>query len=399
VTAFYGRDFPDVIDPDELLLAPPDDGSPLDDQTHEVEAQAAFHRAVAGEVRRLEIRETAARMRRTQHIEPPPPPVLLSDFLAEPAAGAQYRVDRLWPAGGRVVLSAQRKAGKSTLAGNLLRCLVDGEAFLGEFATHPIEGRVCNLDFELDRNTLRRWMADHDIHQSDRVVIDPLRGRASAFDLLDPQRRRWWAERLKRLEVSVLVVDCLRPILDALGLDESHDAGRFLVALDELLAAAGIGECLVVHHAGHNGERARGDSRLRDWPDAEWRLVRENAERPGEEPPPDARRFFAAEGRDVGVGETALDYEHRTRRLVLAEGNRNDARRKRAADGALPAVIQALREAGEPLTSNAVAQKVGGKKQAATDALKTAVERGLVVTEKGPRNAVLHTLREVQGAE
>ena len=89
-----------------------------------------------------------------------------------------------------------------------------------------------------------------------------------------------------------------------------------------LKADAGITELMVIHHMGHAGERSRGASRLRDWPDAEWRLVRERPDTKGEEPPPDAARFFAAEGRDVAVRETRLTYDLETRRLSVAGGNR-----------------------------------------------------------------------------
>jgi hypothetical protein len=46
--------------------------------------------------------------------------------------------------------------------------------------------------------------------------------------------RAEWARKLRDLDAAVVILDCLRPVLDALGLDESHDAGRLLVALDEL---------------------------------------------------------------------------------------------------------------------------------------------------------------------
>ena len=52
-------------------------------------------------------------------------------------------------------------------------------------------------------------------------------------------------------------------MLDALGLDEHRDAGRFLTAFDALLVEAGIRDAFVVTHMGHTNERARGDSRLR----------------------------------------------------------------------------------------------------------------------------------------
>jgi hypothetical protein len=63
-----------------------------------------------------------------------------------------------------------------------------------------------------------------------------------ALDLLDADCRAHWAVWLRARNVRYLVVDCLRPILDALGLDESHESGRWLVGLDALLRDAGIPE-------------------------------------------------------------------------------------------------------------------------------------------------------------
>jgi hypothetical protein len=112
----------------------------------------------------------------------------------------------------------------------------------------------------------RRLATRPRIRNDDRIIVEPMRGRAAAFDLLDERVLAQWAELLRARSTSYLMVDCLRPILDALGLDEQRDAGRFLVPLDRLLRDASIPDGLVVHHIGHTGERSRGDSRIRDWP-------------------------------------------------------------------------------------------------------------------------------------
>jgi hypothetical protein len=117
-------------------------------------------------------------------------------------------------------------------------------------------------------------------------------------------------------------------------LDESHDAGRFLVAFDALLAEAGIGEGGIAHHMGHVGERSRGDSRLRDWPDVEWRLVRDKCN--DDETDPAAARYFAAYGRDVDQPEQLLGYDPATRRLTIAGGSRKNAK----AEALVTAVVQ-----------------------------------------------------------
>lgn len=258
----------------------------------------------------------------------PPSAVGLDDFLDEPDPEVAYRIDGLWPVGGRVVLSAQYKAGKSTLVGNIVRSIADGTRLFDRYAAQC--GSVALLDNELDERTLRAWLRDQAIENGDQVDVVPLRGRVSSFNILDGLVRKQWAEMLKGYDVVVL--DCLRPVLDALGLDESKDAGKFLVAFDELLAEAGVSDAMVVHHMGHAGERSRGDSRILDWPDATWKIVREKAD------DADSPRFFSAFGRDVSVHESRMAYDRATRGLTIVGGNRLDG----AIDDVLPALVQLL---------------------------------------------------------
>src|SRR5690625_4275118 len=193
-----------------------------------------------------------------------PPSHDLATFLAEPDEPTAYRVNELLPTGGRAVLAAQHKAGKTTLMANLIRSLVDGDMFLG---TYPVKTarRVVLLDNELDPRVLRRWLRDQNIVNTTAVTVIPLRGHLSTSNLLDEHTRTKWAEHIGRADL--VIFDCLRPALDALGLDENRDAGRFLEAFDELTTHAGISEQVIVHHIGHGGERSRGDSRILDWPD------------------------------------------------------------------------------------------------------------------------------------
>lgn len=252
---------------------------PLTDEErrwHLIEANAA------GEADKLRLRERAKQMVRTDggSVEPPDP-ISLTDMLEQPDDDATYRIASLWPTGGRVLLAAQYKAGKSTLVGNVLRALVDGDPLLGKFDPTTAR-RVALLDTELDVRTLRRWLRDQGIRNTEAITVVPLRGKVSSFDILDAETRAMWARRLTGTEVVIL--DCVRPVLDALGLSEDKDAGRFLVAFDELLAEAVAGEALAVTHMGHQNERARGDSRLLDWPDALWKIVRDEKAKPEDVP-------------------------------------------------------------------------------------------------------------------
>lgn len=106
----------------------------------------------------------------------------------------------------------------------------------------------------------------------------------------------------------MLIFDCLRPALDALPLSEDKEAGRFLEFLDELAAEACIGELLTIHHMGHVGERSRGDSRILDWPDAVWKLVKDAED--DSTGPASVLRYLSAYGRDVDVSDLPFDESH-----------------------------------------------------------------------------------------
>jgi hypothetical protein len=283
--------------------------------------------------------EVEQRFRREQLADLKRPRVFsLDQFLARPATDPTYRIGDVWPTGGRVVLSAQFKAGKSTVVGNVIRALADGTPLFDRFAVRP-GARVLLIDDELDDRTLQRWLTDQRIENTTQVAVTCLRGALSSFAITDPDIRAAWARDIAGADVVIL--DCLRPILDALGLDENHDAGKFLVAFDALLAEAGATEALVLHHMGHNAERSRGDSRINDWPDALWKLVRDKSD---EDPTTDdvaGSRYFSAFGRDVNFPQTELSYHPATRHLVLGEQalNRQQTVTKRRTEMARTAVI------------------------------------------------------------
>jgi hypothetical protein len=368
-------------------------------QEPEPEEPSRFEAEVAKRQLQIWINEEAQRRHRERETEQLPEPELtsLTDLLDEPDDDPTYRIDGLWPTGGNIILAAARKAGKTTLVGNLARSLVDGDAFLGMpgpahvngFEVTPADGMVAILDLELDRRMLRRWLRDQAIGKRDQVMAESLRGRVHLFDVLDDKRRGKWARVLEQYGVKVLILDPLGALLDAYGRDENSnsDVGPVLQALDALKAEAGISELFIAHHMGHQGERSRGASKLRGWPDGEWFLVREKAPN-GEEPPPDAVRFFLAEGRDVMVPEAQVSYDPGTRRLMVAGGNR--VQHQATKHG--PALLEII-EQTPGLSQQDIVQAAMGKgipKHPATNALHKLIGDGLVRTEKGKNNAKLH---------
>lgn len=351
----------------EYVPAPqPEPGTP--------EAEEALHRDVARELHALRVRDEARKLfqkERRAGVEPPHPFRLSDPFVDEPI---QYRIADLQPVNARVLLSAQFKAGKTSKVGNLTRSLADGVPFLDAFEVEAVTGTVVIIDTEMSERQLQTWLRDQGIQNTERVVVFPMRGRVSALDIMTEETRQEWVQRLREVEAEYLILDCLRPILDAFGLDENHDAGRFLVAFDALLEEADIRDALVVHHMGHAGERARGDSRLRDWPDVEWRLVRQDEA-------PDSSRYFTAYGRDVDVPESALTFDPMTRHLSLVGGSRKDSKVYEA----LAAVLDLLTESGAAMSANAIetaltSETVG--RQNVRDALDLGTAQGRIRKDK-----------------
>lgn len=331
---------------------------------------------------------------------PEPASVSLAQLLAEPPGSTKYRISGLWPAGGKVLMSAGRKAGKTTMVGNLVRCLADTSPFLAApggvvtmggwkvaAAGHevaPLDGRrIMIMDFEMTRDMLREWLRDQRIANLDGVRVELMRGRA--WDVRDDRERARWADYLASQDIGVLIVDPIGPVLSALGIEESDNTavGAVLWALDALCLAAGIPELFVVHHAGHDGERARGASSFGAWPDALWELVRDKSlEGAG-------KRALRAEGRDVYLPETVLEFDRATRRLSLGEGNRAATR-----GGGHAEIIAAIVEESPGLSSNDLKRMAREaeitRAVEAQDAVHAARRLGLVHTHPGPNRSLFH---------
>ncbi len=349
------------------------------------EVDAAVHaERVQAEYLRLRARREAQRRVDAEEHPPVAPPeiVTLQEHLARNDAPPRWRIAELQPEASRVMLAAQFKAGKTTISGNLIRSLVDGDPFLGRYPVTPVKGTVALVDVEMGSRQLAAWLRAQQIQHADRVVVISLRGSAGAFDLRDETIRAGWVERLREQKVEYVIVDCLRPILDSLGLDEHREAGAFLVELDRLLVEASIPDATVIHHMGHHGERSRGDSRLRDWPDVEWRLVRQDDD-------PASDRYLAAYGRDVDVPESRLIYDCDTRRLTIADGSRADLKTRAALD----AVVDVLAKADGPQTGRQIKAALvdsDHSRNTIDDALRRGIRDEILAVDPGPRGAKLY---------
>lgn len=356
--------------------------------------QSDFEESVAVELRKLEIR-AEARQRFDSSRRPPfaRSATSLTSFLAQQPNPTPMRIDTLMPDGGRVVFSAPYKAGKTTAVGNLIRSLVDGDPFLETFAVNKPAKRLVLIDNEMSQDMVRDWLLKQGIRNTDAVAdVICLRGQVSSFDILNDQRRAEWATWLRDLGCDYLIFDCLRPVLDALGLDENHDAGKFLTAFDELLAEAQTsGDTTIVHHMGHQNERSRGDSRIQDWPDTIWKVVRENAD---DEFSP---RYFSATGRDVEVQQGLLTYNPANHHLTYQDKNRAEARKQRKVDTTVQEILTLLANdatnGGNGIKKGDLLNAVTAGRPAAEKALELGIVEGSLSAEKGPNNSTIYRIR------
>jgi hypothetical protein len=329
----------------------------------------------------LKVTRDAKQLLAAEQIKGAPPlaGINLREFLAQPDAPERYRIGNLWPLEGRVLLAAAAKSGKTTMvAANLIPSLVDGGQFLGQFAPEPVTGTVVLLNMEVGENTLRRWMRDAGITNTGNVVVENLRGKASALSLHTEQGRKRFGAWLADHGAQVVILDPLAPLLATLGLDENAnaDVATFFSWWSEALHIGGVTDDLVVHHTGHAGERSRGASRLLDEPDAIWTLGKEaDSDDDGEfaslQAPP---RWLSAYGRDVDLRSTLLDYNEATRHMTLTDQPRS------AATGMATErrILHVMRDQ-QSRSKSAIKKAVGGNHTATLKVIESLIEQDVLI--------------------
>jgi hypothetical protein len=217
-----------------------------------------------------------------------------------------WRCDGLLAQGGRLLVQAQYKAGKTTMLLNLARCLADGGYFLGRFDTTAVKGNVGYLNYEVSEALFLAWARQVGV-PLDRVYVNNLRGMANPFrNERDLERL---ADRLLEHEVYSLIVDPYARAFNGDDLDRTGPAVAFTNALDHLAELADLSEISIANHAGHDAERGRNSTVLLDWADTIVTLTRDKDT---------DLRYVKAIGRDVELAEDRLDFDPETHLLTLS---------------------------------------------------------------------------------
>lgn len=233
----------------------------------------------------------------------------LTDELKLPIEEVQWTIKDVFPTGANVTLTAQYKAGKTTLINSLARSLADGTQFLNYFGKPDHKGRVVIFNYEVSENQYRRWMNDVAIENTDKVTLVHLRGKR--LPLIVQRVEDLVVSILKDLDAQTWILDPFARAFTGCGDENSNsDVSVFLDTLDVIKERAGVSNLVLPVHTGRAQEsgvdRARGATRLDDWADVRWLLKKTNE-----------GRFFSADGRDVLQEEQQLAFDENTRSLTL----------------------------------------------------------------------------------
>jgi RecA-family ATPase len=350
---------------------------------------------VAKLVHSLDIRDEAYRRRRRRDVKfVELPQDTLKDALKRPRDPTAFTVHSLFPTGGNTLFLAQRKAGKTTVSMNLVKCLADREPFLGEFEVEPPKGRIGYLNYELNENQCLEWLHDMDIQHQSRISVLNLRGKPGCLWIDDNMDK--FTEWLRSKSISCLVIDPAGRAWRGVVEDENSNSQvrEFTSILDEVKLQGGVSDLVLIHHIGKSHreegtERGRGASALEDWPDAIWVLTKDES----------GIRSLSAEGRDVELEPHDLDYDRESRLLTIS-GTRKV---RRAEDKAMVTqlkgeveidqLLAALKKTG-PISKQSLMNYIGWSRRTHDRTIAYALTEGLIVQRHGPKNSLVLELEQ-----
>lgn len=248
----------------------------------------------------------------------------LTEELQLPIEEVKWTIKDVFPTGANVTLTAQYKAGKTTLINHLASSLADGKKFLNYFSEPEHPGQIVIFNYEVSENQYRRWMNDVAIENSDKITLVHLRGKR--LPLTVSRVEDLVVSILKDLGAQTWILDPFARAFTGCGDENSNsDVGVFLDTLDVIKDRAGVSNLVLPIHTGRaqeNGvDRARGATRLDDWADVRW-LLKKTTE----------GRFFSADGRDVLQEEQMLTFDENTRSLTLGGADAYTTKKKNYED-------------------------------------------------------------------
>jgi hypothetical protein len=329
-------------------------------------------------MRNLDIERLARQMDAQRMFTPPPGDVSYTwlERRAMPRPPVQFAVDGICAIGQNVTITGQYKAGKTLLALNLVRSLVDGVPFLGEFKVGVGGGgsaRVGLWSMEMSQTDLDTYIDPLAIGDDGAGRLAVLNGRGFGVNILTDVGKQWAVNWLKQWGCSVWVIDSHARMCRMAGVDENENGPvlGLLHRLDEIKEAAGIGELYYLVHTGRTEmaegkERARGATVIDDWADARWVLTRQGAV-----------RFLAVEGRSVrDMTARSLEFDDTTGAMLL--GNRDPISAK--VDGLTALVVSIITDHPGEYNARALRSVIRERSAGSShDRIKRGIEEGITL--------------------
>jgi hypothetical protein len=238
----------------------------------------------------------------------------MAEELALADEPVDWLVEGMHVRGTNTMVVAGFKVGKTVLALNLMRSLVDGDDFLGfETALRDDGTRVAWSNYELTTAQARIWVRKLGVENPGLISHLSLRGYPmplAAKHVMD-----FMVDWLIEHNVKVWVID---PFAEAYDGDENDNSEvrTWLQCVNEIKRRAGVEDAYLIVHTGHGEqkpgrERARGASRLEGWSDANWYYTRVADS--------DDLRFLRAFGREVDQKSIVVRFDPTTLRLTRDE--------------------------------------------------------------------------------
>jgi hypothetical protein len=238
----------------------------------------------------------------------------LTDELEITDQPLQWIINNLWPQDANISLTAPFKGGKTSTTNNVIRALADKEPLFdcNQFIINNT-GRIAIWNYEVSPNQYRQWLRDLNITNTNHITVLNMRGHTWPIihQYIIDNTINW----LQTNNIETWIIDPLARAFVGCGDENSNaDMGIFCDTLDYIKDQAGVRNLMIIAHTGRNAEqgnqRARGASRFDDWADVRWTLTKDT----------DGQRWFEANGRDVSIPESRLDWNDQTRRQTIAYG-------------------------------------------------------------------------------
>ncbi|WP_336819494.1 AAA family ATPase [Gordonia sp. MMO-8] len=285
--------------------------------TERAEEHRVFNEAIRDEIERQRVQIVARREayklidagKHREVLAKLPDPMTPTQMLECASDAPKFRVDRLIPTNGNLLLCARPKAGKTERGFQLAKSLLTGDDFLGEFEVVPVNGTILNLNYELTSDMAAGWMNDMGL-DDDRMLTFNLRG--FSVPLLSDDGAAWLIEQCTKYGVEVLQIDPAARMMTSAGVNAENDNDAVKAICDRLDAIkqeAGVTEMIVAIHANRVDPicRPRGADAWTAWMDSQINFEFASLETTT------GPRFISAIGRDVSLSKRELAYDKTTR--------------------------------------------------------------------------------------